>query len=221
MTSAETTLCWSLRVGKYFADRRILNRGIALPEHTELLAGDTLTNIAINSAWRPIVVAALEFYLASFIETVSSYDNDDLLSSLIEDLYTAVVTLAQTAIAIDRILTSNFSLTSLTYVEVTDTLLVHVFTKANALIRYSNISGLMSSGATQTLFARDAIQGVGAQTEYFYANTGTTGRQGSAASIFSALTPGSKNVRLEALVTGGTGQISASMRLGLEIIEWD
>lgn len=180
-----------------------------------------MSTITLNSAWRPIVAAALEFYLSEFIETTESYDNDDMLSALIEDLYTLEADgMSQVTQLIDKTLGANFTTNSTSYVAVTDTDISHTFTKSNAMIRYHNISG-SNSGANGT-FCRAAIVGEGASFEYLYANNGTTARQGSCAAFFENLPIGtSKTIRLECLVSAGNGTISASMRLGIEIVEWD
>lgn len=59
-----------------------------MPSHIEALAGDTLTTIQINHKWREIVASALYFFFRHG-KTELAYDNDDLLSILLDDLYTA------------------------------------------------------------------------------------------------------------------------------------
>lgn len=147
--------------------------------------------------------------------------NDDMFNGLIEDLYNFESEgMSQVTQLIDKDLGSNFTTSSTSYVAVTGSNLSHTFTKPNAMVRYNNISG-SNSGANGT-FCRAAIVGEGASFEYLYANTGTTARQGSCAAFFADLPLGTpQTIRLECLVSAGNGTVSASMSLGIEIVEWD
>lgn len=206
---------------KFFADRRILNRGTTLTGHNEQLASDTLTTIALNADWRPIVAAALEFYLTEFIETASSYDNDDLLSGLLEDLYTAETFAMQKQTSGNQILSSDKTTSSASFVDVPQATFSFVAAASNCILRWNNIA-LQSSGAAQNSVAQAAISGETPDNQSDAQQFGVNSRQLQCAAIFSGLTIGvSYTAKLQFKTSAGTATISANSTLGWTLEEWD
>lgn len=59
-----------------------------MPAHNIASAGDSLTTLSLNHEWREIIASALQFYFHQGY-TDLALDNDELLTHVLDDLYTA------------------------------------------------------------------------------------------------------------------------------------
>jgi len=200
----------------------VLNEEIALSPHNEILADDTLGVISLSREWRPIVASALEFWLASANRKDEiSLDNDDLLSALIEDLYSYETVGASVKITPVQItLAANRASNSATYADVPDASHVHQFTFPNARIAFYNISG-SNSGATNDNFVRPHVNSGTIVLTGEGIQNGTTARELACSATYAGLpTDTTSTITLQFRRTAGTFTILQSMTLLLEIVEW-
>lgn len=127
------------------------------PAHNAVLSGDTLTTLTLNREWRKIISSAIEGYFNPAWDDLT-LDNQDLLSALLEDLYTAETlggAMKTTTKAI--VLTSDKSTGSLTYVDVPESSFPHTFEFENAEIE---VMALLANSSNANAFMRPMANGL-------------------------------------------------------------
>jgi hypothetical protein len=192
-----------------------------LPAHNQALAGDTLTAIQLNHEWRKIVASALYFYFRHNGKTELAYDNDDFLSVLLEDLYTAesfggmLTTLA--TVTLPALQTT----TSTVFVAVPNSSFSHIFTKPNAVIRCSNIVARNNSAGSLCEIQVRVAGASGVESGNAGTITSTNHALECVARFEGIETVVSKTVELYFRVASGTGVITANAPLVFEIEEYD
>lgn len=193
---------------------------LALPEHNAALAApDELYSIQFNYQWRRLVTSALVYYY-QHAETDLGLDNEDLLNSIIEDLYNAETSslgmIAKT-IAIDP--GGNQTTTSASYVGLPGAGFYHTYSKANCLIRWSNI--ILNAPSAQTVTVKPNLVGLSPVAATEVRISGATLRTVTCAHVYEDVPAGSRETRLDWKVSSGTATYTNANYLLCEIIEWD
>jgi len=165
-------------------------------------------------------VAAITFYFTHY-PPQDPLDNEDLLDRLILDIYDVWLSIFMLARSQPVTLGANRATSSTTFVTVTDSTVVHTFTRPNARISYTNI--IASHGTAGAPFYFQIT--VGTQTaddNQAIAMRGTTVREMRVSQVFAAIPLGvAKNVNLQFRVDSGTGTINNQADFLVEIDEWD
>jgi hypothetical protein len=211
------TKCW--RHAKFFANSASFDF-LTLPAHNEALAGDELTTIALNFEWRKIVASALQFYFTHYSDELG-YDNEDFLSALIWDLYTAEL-LGMASNTYYFALPNNKTRSNAAYADVPDSTIQHTFTKSKAKISWSNVRAAVNTGGVAGTFRGK----IGSGTRLTSDSAGTTitaGRDLRWTGHFEDIPTGTPvNLLLEfACAGGGTLTLSAAWNIVVEIEEYD
>lgn len=205
---------------KFFVNSDSL-KSLVLPAHNQALAGDTLTSIQLNYEWRKIVASALYFYFRHNGKTELAYDNDDFLSVLLEDLYTAesfgsaMKTHSQSVF-----LTGNPQTSSTTFVAVANSGFSFTPSHAKALVRVSNLS-LISAAGNNVEAQIEASHGTRVQNGLVRVQS-TSNREVDMAACFDDLPIGVEvTFNLAWKSSGGTASIGTGTGLVAEIVEYD
>lgn len=188
------------------------------PEHNEAIAGDSLFSIQLNYKWRKIIAALLEKAWLSDLSEIS-LDNQDFLSALILDLYTAETINANMLATAISVSPSGSTTTSTTYVQISTSAISHTFTKSKALIRVSGI--LLSVSSSQFANIKIDLASISPLDEIASIVSGATIRAISCAHVYENIPAGSRGIKLMWKTTGGTATLTAGIDLLYEIIEYD
>lgn len=162
----------------------------------------------------------MQFYFTHYGSELG-FDNEDLLSAAILDLYT-LESVGMRAYRIEeKPIGSNFSSSSVTFVPVTNSNISHTFTYPNAMIRCHNIAIANTTNGQSTIVIAE-IQGLASDQHGHAEQVGTVAREMVAMSLYSGIPTGvSQNLRLIMQVSGGTGAMASTSHLIWEIEEWE
>lgn len=204
---------------KFFANSDSLQI-LALPDHNEALAGDTLTTISFNYQWREIVASALQFYF-NHDESALGLDNEDLLNNVLNDLYTAESFGGMDTRVNTVVLPGTKTTTSTSFIAVPDSSFSHTFSKPNALIRCSNILA-RNNTVSQTCEVQIRVAGAAGNESGNGLVNGTTNQPLVAVARFEGIETGvSKAIELYFRANAGTAVVTALSWLVFEIEEYD
>lgn len=210
---------------RYYKHARFFANGaslsfLSLPAHDEALASDTLYTIQFNHEWRELVAGALQFYFTHYNSELG-FDNEDLLSAAILDLYNAE-TFTMRKFRLENVdIVSNQSQTSGTAAMVTNSNFMHTFEYTNAIIRCYGIC-LVGTIAASVATAIVELQGEIADERADAISEGVDPRELVAVCAYSNLPTGTPiRVSLTLGSLGGQSTIRANSRLLYEIEEWD
>lgn len=191
-----------------------------LPPHNEAIDGDSLYSIQLNYKWRKIIAGLLSEYFWTD-ESEIALTNDNLLTILLLDLYTAEAAAVAQTIRLNRVdIGANRSTTSTSFVLVTGTNFSHTPTYAHMLIECYSIA-LNNSGlnTTEAEVRFNAVAGSQAANARMF---GSTGISMVAIAEFTGLTVGvAHDIALYWKVTAATGNMFQASHLVYKITEWD
>jgi hypothetical protein len=166
------------------------------------------------------VASALQFYFRHD-DSALALDNEDLLNTLLEDLYTAESFGGMLTTLANVTLPALQTTTSTVFVAVPNSSFSHTFTKPNAVIRCSNIVARNNSAGSLCEIQVRVAGANGAESGNAGTITSTNYALECVARFEGIETGVSKTVELYFRVASGTGVITANAQLVFEIEEYD
>ncbi len=193
---------------------------LTLPAHNAVLAGDSLTTLALNYKWRKIIAIALQFWFTHG-DTTLAMTNEDYFEGLIQDLYTAEVIGLKTT-TYYAALASDKTRSNAAFAAVSGFALNHTFTHTKAKITISNIRGNLSVNTQRGSVRGTLSSGTRVTTDSIGFVT-TTQRDLRWAGEFTAIPTGTPlTIGLEFAASGGsTITLQAADNMVVEIEEYD
>jgi len=155
-------------------------------------------------------------------QTVAGNFRDRTITPLIDALAAgeACVTSTMKATVYEIALGATRTTTSASFVDVTDTVIAHIFEHPNALIAYRSIQTTNSGGNTNTF--QVAMPDGTAVTQPQQIAVGTVIREIDVTAKFDSYSLGAAhNISLQFKRTAGTASVFSGNKMMLEILEWD
>lgn len=185
-----------------------------------MLAGDTLTTLALNYQWRRIIAIALQFWFTHGREGLG-LTNEDYFEALIQDLYTAeTLGMSFSPRVFQKNIVADRSTSSATFVVVPGSNVPYTPSKPNFRVTCDNIS--LSNSSNDDSFVQVRFNGNEGVEQAIGRVSNTTARECSCSAIFEGVDVGVEyDIALYFRRQANTATISQRSELVYVIDEYD